>query len=183
MAKVSPLLFIPPVVFAGLAALFLWGMGRSDPDAMPSARAGGPAPALTVTPLGTLPGFDAAALGAPGVKVVNFWASWCAPCRAEHPMLERLAAQGLTIYGVNYKDDPAKALGFLDELGNPYAAAVADPRGRTGLDWGLYGVPETFVIDGEGKVLLRFAGPLGESVMEDTVGPALAGAGWVAKAP
>jgi cytochrome c biogenesis protein CcmG/thiol:disulfide interchange protein DsbE len=178
MSRVSPLLLIPPLVFAALAALFLWGMGRGDPNAMPSTREGGPAPVLTVTPLGDLPGFDAAALTAPGVKVVNFWASWCAPCRAEHPMLEKLAGQGLTIYGVNYKDDPAKALAFLADLGNPFAAAVADPRGRTGLDWGLYGVPETFVIDGEGKVLLRFAGPLTERVMADTVGPALAAAGW-----
>jgi cytochrome c biogenesis protein CcmG/thiol:disulfide interchange protein DsbE len=107
------------------------------------------------------------------VKLVNFWASWCAPCRVEHPKLEELAAEGLPIYGVNYKDEPDKALAFLAELGDPYAGIGADAGGRMGLDWGLYGVPETFVIDGDGTVVLRFAGPITQSVLDTTIRPAI----------
>ncbi len=110
------------------------------------------------------------------MKLVNFWASWCAPCRAEHPNLDKLAGEGVTILGVNYKDDPEKALKFLGELGNPFKAVGADSQGRTGLDWGIYGVPETFVVDGSGKVVLRFAGPLTQAVIEQTIRPALSGA-------
>jgi cytochrome c biogenesis protein CcmG/thiol:disulfide interchange protein DsbE len=107
------------------------------------------------------------------VKLVNFWASWCAPCRVEHPVLEDLAADGLPIIGVNYKDDPEKALGFLAELGDPYTAVGADPEGRTGLDWGLYGVPETFVIDSDGTVLLRHPGPITRDVLDRRIMPAI----------
>ncbi|WP_425052749.1 DsbE family thiol:disulfide interchange protein [Psychromarinibacter sp. S121] len=169
---VKPLVMLPPVLFAGLAALFLLGMNRDDPDALPSSIEGQPAPALTVTPLGTLPGFDAETLAEPGVKLVNYWASWCAPCRVEHPNLEALAAEGVPIYGINYKDEAAKALGFLEELGNPYAAVTAD-GGRTALDWGVYGVPETFVLDGDGNVVLRFAGPVTQRVIEERIRPAM----------
>jgi len=97
--------------------------------------------------------FDDAALREQGVKLVNFWASWCAPCRVEHPKLEQLAAEGIPIYGVNY-------------IG-------ADAPGRMALDWGLYGVPETYVIDGDGTVILRFAGPVTDSVLERTIRPAI----------
>jgi cytochrome c biogenesis protein CcmG/thiol:disulfide interchange protein DsbE len=173
MAKVSPLVALPPLVFAAMAALFYFGMFRDDPDALPSAVAGAPAPDVALTPLGDKPGFDSAALDAPGVKLVNFWASWCAPCRVEHPKLEQLAAEGLPIYGVNYKDEPDKALAFLRDLGDPYVAVGADATGRTALDWGLYGVPETYVIDGDGTVILRFAGPITESVLASTIRPAL----------
>jgi len=173
MSKVSPLVALPPVIFVGMAALFYFGMFRDDPDALPSAVAGSPAPAVAVQPLGDKPGFDHAALEADGVKLVNFWASWCAPCRVEHPKLEELAAEGLPIYGVNYKDEPDKALAFLAELGDPYAGIGADAGGRMGLDWGLYGVPETFVIDGDGTVVLRFAGPITQSVLDTTIRPAI----------
>ena len=175
MARVSPVLLIPPIIFAALAALFLWGMERGDPTAMPSARAGGPVPALTVTPLGDQPEVTEAMLKAPGMKLVNFWASWCVPCRAEHADLEKLAAEGITIYGINYKDKPANALDFLHELGNPFHALAADTTGRTGLDWGIYGVPETFVVDGNGKIVLRFAGPLSKRSIDSQIRPALAG--------
>ena len=176
MARLSPLLILPPLLFAGLAVLFLWGMQRPDPTALPSARVGGPAPALTLAPLGGLTPVDPALLAAPGVKLVNFWASWCAPCRAEHPNLSALAAEGVTILGVNYKDNPADAMAFLSGLGNPFAAVSADPTGRTGLDWGIYGVPETFVVDGGGKVVLRIPGPLTQRVIDGTLRPALAAA-------
>ncbi len=173
MAK--PLMLLPPVLFAGLAALFWVGMHRDDPDALPSALAGREAPAVRGGAAGGRAAADAMPLlRAPGVKLVNFWASWCAPCRAEHPMLTQLADEGVPIHGVNYKDDPAKALGFLAELGNPYAALGADASGRMGLNWGLYGVPETFVIDGDGTVVLRFAGPITRQVLESTIRPAIA---------
>lgn len=173
MGKVKPLMLVPPAIFLGLAAMFLIGMQREDPDALPSALAGRAAPAVEVTPLGDLPVFDGATLADGEVKLVNFWASWCAPCRVEHPNLEALAAEGIPIYGVNYKDKAPNALGFLEELGNPYAAVGQDESGRMGLNWGLYGVPETFVIDGDGVVVTRFAGPVTQRVIEGTIRPAI----------
>jgi cytochrome c biogenesis protein CcmG, thiol:disulfide interchange protein DsbE len=175
MARLPLLALVPPVIFAGLAGLFYAGMQREDPDALPSTRVGQPAPALTTTDLGDLDPVTAEALAAEGAKLVNFWASWCAPCRVEHPNLEALGAEeGVPIYGINYKDEPDKALGFLDELGNPYAATSADAEGRTARDWGVYGVPETYVLDGEGRVLARVAGPVTERTLERTIRPALA---------
>jgi cytochrome c biogenesis protein CcmG/thiol:disulfide interchange protein DsbE len=173
MGRISPLVLLPPLIFAALVALFLLGMNRDDPDALPSARVGQEVPPLTVTDLGVGPGIDAAVLSGPGVKLVNFWASWCAPCRAEHPNLQTLADEGVPIYGVNYKDDPAKALAFLEELGDPYVGIAADDTGRTGLDWGLYGVPETFVIDGEGRVTFRFPGPITGAILRERIRPAI----------
>jgi cytochrome c biogenesis protein CcmG/thiol:disulfide interchange protein DsbE len=171
---VKPLMLAPPLVFAGLAALFFVSMQRSDPDQLPSAMEGRAAPAVQVVALGAGPELTDAMLREPGVKLVNFWASWCAPCRAEHPVLKTLQAEGVTILGVNFKDKPEAALQFLDDLGNPYAAIGADDSGRMGLDWGLYGVPETFVIDGTGKVILRHAGPITPGILEDRIRPALA---------
>lgn len=167
------LMFLPPVLFAGLALMFFIGMQRDDPDGLPSALAGKQAPAVQLTQLGEGAPFTDATLREPGVKLVNYWASWCAPCRAEHPMLEALAAEGIPIYGANYKDKPEHALAFLAELGNPYAAMGADEAGRMALNWGVYGVPETYVIDGDGKILLRFAGPITARALQDTIRPAL----------
>lgn len=169
MARISPLMILPPVIFAGIAAMFVIGMNREDPDALPSTLEGRQAPAVVVTPLADLPTFSDADLRDGKVKLVNFWASWCAPCRAEHPNLTRLKGEGVTIYGVNYKDKPEAALRFLGDLGDPFTAIGADESGRMGIDWGLYGVPETFIIDGEGKVVTRFAGPITERVMDDVI--------------
>jgi cytochrome c biogenesis protein CcmG/thiol:disulfide interchange protein DsbE len=141
------MMILPPAIFAGIAAMFLFGMNRENPDALPSTLVGQQAPAVAAAPLADLPSFTDADLRDGRVKLVNFWASWCGPCRAEHPNLTRLQAEGVTIYGVNYKDRPEAAAGFLAELGNPYAAIGADESGRMGIDWGIYGVPETFVID------------------------------------
>lgn len=176
MAKVPPLMVLPPLIFLGLAALFFVGMQRDDPDGLPSAILNEPAPSVDLTVLGTEPNFTNADLRDGSVKLVNYWASWCGPCRAEHPNLEALADEGVTIYGVNYKDNPANALGFLEELGNPYTRIGADESGRTALNWGLYGVPETYVIDGDGNVVLRFAGPITERVLDSTIRPAINGA-------
>ena len=173
MSRVSPLMIAPPVIFAGLAALFFAGMLREDPDALPFTRIGEPAPALSLAPFGEGPPLTDEALRSGEPVLVNYWASWCAPCRVEHPHLTALAAEGVPIHGINFKDDPAKAQGFLDELGNPYTLMGADPEGRTALEWGVYGVPETYVLDGAGRVVLRFAGPVTSEVLEKRIRPAL----------
>jgi cytochrome c biogenesis protein CcmG, thiol:disulfide interchange protein DsbE len=172
MSKFRPLMFLPPLLFVGLAALFYFGNMRDDRDTLPSAREGQPAPAVQLTQLGDLPLFDDATLREGGVKLVNYWASWCAPCRAEHPLLEELA-QEVPVYGINYRDQADRALGFLDELGNPFAASGADVSGRMALDWGLYGVPETYVVAGDGTVILRFAGPITREVIANRIRPAM----------
>ncbi|MEM7709525.1 MAG: DsbE family thiol:disulfide interchange protein, partial [Pseudomonadota bacterium] len=156
----------PIALFAALGGFFLAANLRDvdTRDALPSAFEGRAAPATTLTELpGKAPLTDDM-LTDGGVKVVNFWASWCVPCRVEHPHLAELA-QEVPVYGINYKDQPDDALAFLDELGDFYAAIGVDADARTGLDWGLYGVPETFVLAGDGTVMLRFAGPVTGSVL------------------
>ena len=177
MARIPPLAILPPVIFAALAGLFLGGMFRDDPEALPSTLEGRPAPEVAITPLAGFVPFTRAVLEEPGPKIVNVWASWCAPCRVEHPNLMALKGEGLPIWGVNYKDDPVKAAAFLAELGDPYAGVGADDAGRMALEWGVYGVPETFVIDGDGTVLMRFAGPVTDTVLENRIRPALERAG------
>ena len=166
----------PPAIFAAFVLLAAVGMFRDDPNTLPSARIGQPAPPVVLSILGDKQPFDDAALRAGQLTLVNFWASWCGPCRVEHPNLIRLGNEGIPIYGVNYKDDPAKALAFLDELGEPYTASGADSEGRMALDWGVYGVPETYLIDTDGTILLRFAGPLTERALQQTLRPAIAAA-------
>jgi cytochrome c biogenesis protein CcmG/thiol:disulfide interchange protein DsbE len=171
------LILLPPLLFAVFAGLAWFALTRENPDELPSALIGRPAPSLAATTaLRDDPPVTDADLRAPGVKLVNFWASWCGPCRAEHPVLEELAAGGQTIIGVNYKDDPEKARAFLAELGDPFAAIGADTSGRTGLDWGIYGVPETFVIAPDGTVLLRHPGPLTRDLVDRRLKPAIASA-------
>jgi cytochrome c biogenesis protein CcmG/thiol:disulfide interchange protein DsbE len=177
MARISPLMVLPPALFAAFAALALAGMFRDDPDGVPTTREGRPAPAVRVAELPGTPPFGDADLRAGEVTVVNFWASWCPPCRAEHPVLSELAASGVTVYGVNYKDRPEDAAAFLAELGNPYAGLVADSAGRNGLAWGVIAMPETFVIDGQGRVVLHFRGPVTERALADSLLPAIRRAG------
>ena len=171
--KMRPLAFLPPVAFAALAATFWLGMRQENPDALPSMLVGKEAPQVALTPLGDGAPFTDATLRDGKVKIVNFWASWCEPCRAEAANLGAMAANGVTIYGVNYKDKPADALKFLAGVGDPYAAIGADPAGQMAINWGVYGVPETFVIDGKGKVVLRLPGPIVGDVLATTVQPAL----------
>ena len=173
MPKVSLFVLLPPLIFAGLVLLFLSGMYRDNPDALPSTLVGRAAPTLEVSALPPLPVIDPTQVGQGEVVLVNFWASWCAPCRVEHPQLMGLQDEGLTILGVNYKDTPQKALQFLEDLGDPYAGVGADPDGRTAIDWGVYGVPETFVVGKDGKVVLRFAGPVTEGILESQIRPAI----------
>ncbi len=168
------LLILPPLVFLVFAAIAYVGLRRENPDELPSALVGREAPEIdrTVALRDDPPPTDAD-LRAPGVKLVNFWASWCGPCRAEHPLIEELAGQGVKVIGINYKDDPKNALDYLAGLGDPYAKIGADVTGRTGIDWGIYGVPETFVVDSSGRILLRFPGPLSPDVVEKRIRPAL----------
>lgn len=173
MARISPLMIAPPAIFLGLASLFLVGMQRDNPDELPSAMVGRAAPAVAVEPVGFAEPFGNDDLTKGDITLVNFWASWCAPCRAEHPTLMALKAEGYEIFGVNYKDIEANAAGFVAELGDPFAKGGADPNGRMALNWGVYGVPETYVIDGDGKVLLRVAGPLTQREMDARVRPLL----------
>jgi cytochrome c biogenesis protein CcmG, thiol:disulfide interchange protein DsbE len=169
---VKPLMFVPLAVVVGLLAASYVKLGTGD-QSLPSTMQGRSAPVVTVTALGSGSLITQDDLKAPGVKLVNFWASWCQPCRAEHPMLETMQADGVVIYGINYKDKPDVALGLLAELGNPYAKISAD-QGRMALDWGVYGVPETYVIDSKGVVVLRWAGPITETVLEQNIRPAMA---------
>lgn len=175
--------FVPLFLFLALAALLggfliatsLFGYQR---DSLPSALIGRPAPVMELPPLNDgEPGFDAGLLIAPGVKLVNVWASWCGPCRVEHPELMRLAEMGVTIHGVNQRDEPGNARAFLAELGDPYDRIGVDRTGRASVEWGVYGVPETFIIDGEGHIVYRHVGPIQNADLERRILPAIRGAG------
>lgn len=177
MAKFSPYAFMPPLIFLGIAGMFYFNLGREGGQDLPSTMIGRTAPELIkITALRDDPAPTAADLQADGIKFVNFWASWCGPCRAEHPLLEKMNDDGLNLIGINYKDAPDNALGFLAELGDPFRQIGADRAGRSGLEWGVYGVPETFVIDGDGKVLYRHPGPLTQRVLDERIYPAIAAA-------
>lgn len=156
------IVLIPVLVFAALAALFWKGLS-GEPSKIPSALINKPVPdfALAAVPGLDVPGFTTADLRAGKVTVVNVWASWCAPCRIEHPLLTELARRAdITLVGINYKDAPENAARFLGMLGQPYAAVGMDSDGRTAVDWGVYGVPETFVVDGQGIIRYKHIGPL-----------------------
>ncbi|MFT6676793.1 MAG: cytochrome c biogenesis protein CcmG/thiol:disulfide interchange protein DsbE [Sulfitobacter sp.] len=173
MAKFSPLMLAPPVVFAGFVALAAVGMFRDDPEGLPSTLVGQQAPGVPEKSLEGFPPVTADMLRSGEVVLVNFWASWCPPCRAEHPKLKELAASGLPIIGINFKDQVANATGYLLDDGNPFVGVGFDPQGRTAIDWGVTAPPETFILDGTGKVLFRYAGPLVGSDFEQRFLPAL----------
>ncbi len=155
------LLLSPLLVLAALVAVFALNMDR-DPSLVRSVLIDKPAPALVlpaVAPTGSPALTEGLLLGR--VSVVNVFASWCVPCRAEHPFLEALKqATGAQLLGINQKDAPENAARFLAELGNPYDAIGADADGRTSIDWGVYGVPETFVVDATGTITFKHVGPI-----------------------
>jgi cytochrome c biogenesis protein CcmG/thiol:disulfide interchange protein DsbE len=156
------LVLIPVVVFAALAALFWRGL-YGEPSKIPSALINKPVPDFTLAAVPGLPvpGLSAGDLRSGKVTVVNVWASWCAPCRIEHPLLTELAKRpDITLAGINYKDEPENAVRFLMTLGQPFAAVGMDYNGRAAVNWGVYGVPETFVVDGEGVIRYKHIGPL-----------------------
>jgi len=151
---------VPPALFAGLAAMFWLGMQRGDPQNLPSVFIDKPAPVVPQTGLPGIAQLTDADLRTGEVTVVNFWASWCPPCRAEHPVLTEMAARGIRVAGVNMMDREADALDYLAEEGNPFFAIATDPQGRNRVEWGVTAPPETFIVGGDGTVLFRFVGPL-----------------------
>lgn len=162
---------IPVAAFIALALLFWRGLS-GDPSTIPSALIGKPAPEFALPAIAgeTVPGFDSAALKAGGITVVNVWASWCIPCRQEHPVLEELAKRSdIKLYGINYKDEAENARRFLGSLGQPFAAIGADVNGHVGVDWGVYGVPETYVVDGKGIIRFKWIGPLPPEALTGTL--------------
>ena len=156
----NSLFFIPLIAFIFTSGTFYLALKFNSLDELPSALIKKSAPKIKLVKLGEKELPLNSDFEAPKIKFVNFWASWCAPCRAEHPMLKQISKLGYQIIGINYKDDPKKALEFLETLGDPYSKVGSDLSGRAGIEWGLYGVPETFVLDENGKILLRHAGPI-----------------------
>jgi cytochrome c biogenesis protein CcmG/thiol:disulfide interchange protein DsbE len=165
---------LPLVLFLALAGYFALALtsGR-DPETLPSAMLGKPAPDFDLAALGGGPPVAFATLKGQ-VVVVNFFASWCVPCRLEHPVLMELANHDrIAITGIAYKDAPAAAKKLLDDAGDPYATVGLDQSGRTGIDFGVYGVPETYVIDKAGRIQRRYVGPLTPDVVQGDLLPLL----------
>jgi cytochrome c biogenesis protein CcmG/thiol:disulfide interchange protein DsbE len=167
---------LPVLVFAALVIGFALSLHGPAPDELPSMLVDKPAPLLALPALdSSAQAFVAADLKAGHVTVLNVFASWCIPCRIEGPGLAQVAAlKGVALYGLVYKDTPEKARAFLADLGNPYQRIDLDADGRAGIEWGVYGVPETFVIDGKGIVRLRYPGPLVGDGLTKIVLPAIA---------
>jgi cytochrome c biogenesis protein CcmG/thiol:disulfide interchange protein DsbE len=178
VARYRLVVLIPLLTFLGLALLFVIRLNAGDPSAIPSALIGRPAPQTTLPPLpglardGTpVPGLDPAAfLG--GVSVLNVWASWCVPCHDEAPLLVRLAQdKRIRVVGINYKDQPENARRFLGRYGDPYAANGADENGRAAIEWGVYGVPETFVVGRDGHIAFKLVGPITPDNLDTVLKP------------
>jgi cytochrome c biogenesis protein CcmG/thiol:disulfide interchange protein DsbE len=172
-------LALPLVIFAGMAGLFAVALRSGDPSRLPSAFIGKPAPAYAFTPLEgvSVPkanGFDQSALKTGKPVVVNYWASWCAPCVEEHPQLVALAAKAdVIVAGVNMKDDPTDARRFLARYGNPFALLGQDRSGRGAIEWGVYGTPETFILNGRGEIVAKHVGPISKADLERKILPAI----------
>lgn len=167
------LMFLPPVLFLALAGMFYAGMQRDNPQDLPSMFIGQSAPVLPQAGLEGYKQARAAEFHTGEVTLVNFWASWCPPCRAEHQTLMDLAARGIRIIGVNIADDPVKARDYLAKSGNPFISLAVDPKGRDRVEWGVSAPPETFIIGKDGRVELRYTGPLVGSAYTQRFLPAL----------
>jgi cytochrome c biogenesis protein CcmG/thiol:disulfide interchange protein DsbE len=163
----SWLIVLPLIVFFALAALFWFRLGNGDPSRIPSALIGHPAPQTSLPPLPGLlsggaqvPGLDPANFKGK-VSIVNVWASWCVPCHDEAPLLTEFAKDSrLQLIGINYKDESGNARRFLSRYGNPFASVGVDRDGRAAIEWGVYGVPETFIVDRNGKIAYKLIGPI-----------------------
>jgi cytochrome c biogenesis protein CcmG, thiol:disulfide interchange protein DsbE len=188
IARRRMLVVLPLVLFLALVSLFLIRLFAGDPSRIPSALIGQPAPQTTLPPVAGLerdgkpvPGIDPASFKGV-VTLLNVWASWCVPCHDEAPLLMQIAHDPrLRIVGVNYKDDPENARRFLGRYGDPFAAAGADANGRAAIEWGVYGVPETFIVGRDGRIAYKLVGPITPENLETTIKPeierALAAAG------
>ena len=179
---------LPLIAFLGLAALFLVRLYAGDPGRLPSALIGHPAPKTDLPPLAGLtrdgkavPGLSNASF--PGeVTLVNVWASWCIPCAEEVPYLEQLARdKRIKLVGINYKDPTENARRFLNRYGNPFAAVGTDASGRTSIDWGVYGVPETYLIGRDGSIAYKLVGPVTAENLATALNPEIAKAAAVAR--
>jgi cytochrome c biogenesis protein CcmG/thiol:disulfide interchange protein DsbE len=174
------LVLLPLAVFLALAGLFLYRLGSGDPSLVPSALIGRPVPQTTLPPLeglvrdgGPVPGIAAEDFK-DSVTVVNVWASWCVPCHDEALLLMKMAEdKRFRIVGINYKDQPDNARRFIGRHGNPFGAVGADANGRASIDWGVYGVPETFVVGRDGRIALKLVGPITAANLETTLKPAI----------
>ncbi|WJY21328.1 DsbE family thiol:disulfide interchange protein [Fontisubflavum oceani] len=184
--KVNWLMVLPVVLtvgFFGIAGVQLM-MNQDDLQhgvdtmALRSAQEGRPAPTLELAPLEGSELLRREDLEGNGLIIVNFWASWCPPCRAEHPVLTELAEAGNPLFGVNYRDRYDQALAFLDELGNPYDRIGRDELAHNGRDWGVVAMPETFFINDDGVVVYHFRGPVLARSLENQILPALEAAGY-----
>lgn len=177
----KPLVFVPLAVVLAIVGLFGWSLLRGvDPAMIPSPLINKPTPVFTLPPVAGLkgtPGFSSADLRAGHVTIVNFFASWCVPCRVENPLLLELArnkslqAKGVKLLGLDYKDDPTAANRYLAQDGNPYAAIGADVKGQTFINWGSYGVPETYVVRGDGIIAYKLIGPLDPTTLRTQLLP------------
>jgi cytochrome c biogenesis protein CcmG/thiol:disulfide interchange protein DsbE len=170
------LALVPITAFLLIAALFYRGLS-GNPSEIPSALIDKSVPQFelpAVEGLGS-PGFTSSDLATGGITLVNVWGSWCVPCRSEHPLLVELAKRpDIRVFGINYKDEPENARRFLGSLGNPFAAVGADRTGRVAIDWGVYGVPETFIVDGAGVIRLKWIGELTADAIRSTIAPKIA---------
>lgn len=172
------LVLLPLVVFLAIAALFFFRLGSGDPSRIPSALIGHPVPVTDLPPLSGLehdgkpvPGVSNATFRG-AVTLVNVWASWCVPCHDEVPFLEQLSKdRRIQLVGINYKDAPDNARRFLNRYGNPFAATGADEAGRTSIDWGVYGVPETFLVGRDSHIAYKLIGPITADNLSRTLEP------------
>ena len=166
---------VPIAIFAGIGVLLYLGLFR-DPSLVPSPLIGKPVPEFALGPVqGRTLGLSSEDLREE-VTLVNVFASWCVACRDEHPLFLALEREGVVpIHGLNYKDAPADAAAWLDALGDPYTRIGADLDGRVGLDWGVYGVPETFVVDGNGRIAYKHIGPVTPRVLDEIILPLVRG--------
>jgi cytochrome c biogenesis protein CcmG, thiol:disulfide interchange protein DsbE len=172
-ARSQLLRLLPVLVFAAVAGFFAMALRSGDPSLVPSTLVGKPVPETVFPAVDGIqtngkqaPGFSNADLAKGKVSIVNFWASWCQPCVEKHDA-------GVDIYGVNYKDKAASARHFIGRYGNPFTAVGSDAEGRGAIDWGVYGMPETFVVDGQGKVVYKHVGPISSDSIATKLLPAI----------